>query len=981
MSYPADPLDVVVEIAPGSDPGSDPNDFDWVDISEWWRVGDPITISRGKSSPLSDTVPSQCSLTLDNADGRFASRNPISPYYPDLARNTPLRVRLRQAYDEFDRTASSSWGTAPSGQVWTTTGGSASDYSVADGVGKHSIGTTGVLRHSLIDTGLTNHTISVDVTLPVVPTGAAYTLWVVVRAADTSNYYHARLTIAATTGATTLILAKRVAGALTDLSSSVSVGTHTAGQTWRVVVDVAGSRLRGKAWKTSESDPGWLAEATDTALTAGTLAGVLTRAEAGNTNGTQVVTWDNLDVSSVRFTGYVDKWPPRWDPSGNNRWVPIVAHGTLRRISTAGDATRSALYRYLTEQSWTRIAYWPMEDGSDATEAAAFRDEDYQAPNLAPSAPVRFGTAAPSSSGVSAMLDPSGAYLHARLQQFYALTWRLEVVVAHDTVPGGTVRVLSWLCPGTVTRWDVNATAAGYELVGWTAVSGGTTVATVSSGFIPQPGALHHIRVDISHTGTTDCAATLYIDGVNEGTDTATGLHAHLPTVIRVNPDADDTDNLPLVGHLVMWGEHPANSESYQVALGYPGEQAHERIEAVCGERSVPYAAYSSSLSSDTMGPRLSGSLVSQLRDPETTDAGILYELTSGHLSYRPRSTLYNQTVAVTLDYDAGHVTPPFEPSDDDAQLRNDVSARRPSGSEYRYTDPEHIAAVGRYETSLSVNPESDETLPQLAAWAVHRGTVTEQRFDTIATSLYRASSLIGDWLACDIGDRIQVDNVPSHLTPDAVDVILAGYTETFRYPSVWRVEMVCEPASAWMIGELDDTVLGRLDTGGSSLATGNTSEEVRGDSDDTVIVNSGSAALFAVGQRVVLHGPDGRRKESTTFTITQIDPEAFGFVVMHVDPLPAEPVRGAFSGGFDTIRRVDQTSLSVSTSTGPVWTTNAGHVPFDINIGGERMTVTAISGATSPQTFTVTRAVNGVEKHHSAGASVRLWQPLTLGL
>jgi hypothetical protein len=75
------------------------------------------------------------------------------------------------------------------------------------------------------------------------------------------------------------------------------------------------------------------------------------------------------------------------------------------------------------------------------------------------------------------------------------------------------------------------------------------------------------------------------------------------------------------------------------------------------------------------------------------------------------------------------------------------------------------------------------------------------------------------------------------------------------------------------------------------------------------------------------------------------------------------------------------ETDVSVATTTGPLWTTDADEVPFDIMIGGERMTVTAISGASSPQTFTVTRSVNGVVKTHTTGAAVRLFEPAVYGM
>lgn len=47
---------------------------------------------------------------------------------------------------------------------------------------------------------------------------------------------------------------------------------------------------------------------------------------------------------------------------------------------------------------------------------------------------------------------------------------------------------------------------------------------------------------------------------------------------------------------------------------------------------------------------------------------------------------------------------------------------------------------------------------------------------------------------------------------------------------------------------------------------------------------------------------------------------------------------------------------------------------PFSIVVGGEVMQVTAVQGATSPQLFTVVRAVNGITKSHLAGEDVRLY-------
>jgi hypothetical protein len=74
--------------------------------------------------------------------------------------------------------------------------------------------------------------------------------------------------------------------------------------------------------------------------------------------------------------------------------------------------------------------------------------------------------------------------------------------------------------------------------------------------------------------------------------------------------------------------------------------------------------------------------------------------------------------------------------------------------------------------------------------------------------------------------------------------------------------------------------------------------------------------------------------------------------------------------------------SFQVTTAAGnPIWTTSAGDFPFDIMVAGEQMTVTTITGTGSPQTFHVTRSVNGVVKAHVAGEDVRLYAPPILSL
>lgn len=72
-------------------------------------------------------------------------------------------------------------------------------------------------------------------------------------------------------------------------------------------------------------------------------------------------------------------------------------------------------------------------------------------------------------------------------------------------------------------------------------------------------------------------------------------------------------------------------------------------------------------------------------------------------------------------------------------------------------------------------------------------------------------------------------------------------------------------------------------------------------------------------------------------------------------------------------------TSMSLTTASGPLWTTVADDFPFDVEVGGVKVTVTTITGASSPQTATVVGAT--VTKALAAGSAVKVWKPPALAL
>lgn len=172
-----------------------------------------------------------------------------------------------------------------------------------------------------------------------------------------------------------------------------------------------------------------------------------------------------------------------------------------------------------------------------------------------------------------------------------------------------------------------------------------------------------------------------------------------------------------------------------------------------------------------------------------------------------------------------------------------------------------------------------------------------------------------------------------------------------------------------------------------------------------TIRVNLGrdphlSAAVEALtpGDRVQIINPPSWLPPATIDQLAQGGQEVLGPFKHEVDLVctPAAPwLVTVVSDGTDE-ERVDtdgselasdfdagtDTSMSVAVTAGPLWTTAAGEFPLEITTGGVVLEVTAISGASSPQTFTITQTpVNGISKTIPAGTDVRLARPMIIGL
>lgn len=186
----------------------------------------------------------------------------------------------------------------------------------------------------------------------------------------------------------------------------------------------------------------------------------------------------------------------------------------------------------------------------------------------------------------------------------------------------------------------------------------------------------------------------------------------------------------------------------------------------------------------------------------------------------------------VTLDYSSGHISPPFEPTDDDQLLVNDATAERIAGGTARHEVTEGPLSVqdppdgvGRYDSSVTLNVSTDAQLPGHAGWRTHLGTVDEARYPQVHVDLVRNPQLREGITDLDAGDKIVIDNVPAWLPPEPIQMIAEGYSEEINWFH-WGITFNASPGSPWTIGQIagqdPDEVLPatpeRADTSGSEL-------------------------------------------------------------------------------------------------------------------------------------------------------------------
>lgn len=543
--------------------------------------------------------------------------------------------------------------------------------------------------------------------------------------------------------------------------------------------------------------------------------------------------------AASRFYGEVSEFPSRWNLPGTDVWSPLVASGVLRRMVRA-NAIRSPLDTGVSGLGANLTGYWTMEDGA----GGAFGTTVPGASALSV-----FGTVTPAAIPLGASSDPvaeltaGGAAGTARTSaslDFYVAAY---LSVPSAGMPDGTI-LLQWTTTGTPATghtWQLC-----YELGGTLRLrvysSIGAVLLNQSLGFVSGLTALGRSffwRIRAQNSGVNVALSTrLRLDGepsafVNsDGWESAGGWSvpgtqlSGAPTTITVNPDVLALEGVG-IGHIIVGDTYaflPDSSGTPNANLfltSYAGETVAARLTRVAAVAGVALSLVAGT--TDGVGPQPDGTALDVMRAAEAADTGgILYDsIDALGLAFIPRHARYDATQAeLALLYTSGHLSPPLDPTDDDANIRNDVTVTRTGGATARAVDTtsavnanDYPVGIGAYPHAVTLNVATDLQVPQAAGWLLNLGTVDETRYPQLTVDLVANPGLVAAANALRPGHRVRVSGLPAWMGDTDVDLHAIGWTEVVG-SHTRTLTLNCVPAPPFHVVKLDDsTGFGTIDT------------------------------------------------------------------------------------------------------------------------------------------------------------------------
>ncbi|MDT0568857.1 hypothetical protein RM704_15500 [Streptomyces sp. DSM 3412] len=1045
MVFPHTPLDRRTELR---------LDGVWTDITSDVYERDAMEIDHGRRDFGSRTDPGNLTITLNNRDGKYSTRNPESPLWGLLGPNTAVRVSVPGDTSYLELTgAETSYASTPDHASLDITGdielrwdGEANWYGPGavmllgkwGGVGERSY-------HMRLQDGWLYMQVQYSSTtfvfaaqpLPVLPDRAALRT---VLDADNggggfsiSHYW-----------------APTIAGPWTqigDTFSSTLVGPITV-HTSTAPLTISPTHLNvspprrpyeGKVYAAQVYGAGVLVASPDFTTQAVGSAGFTDSAgRAWTYNGTA-----RISNRAYRFHGEISTWPKAWVPGGADVWCSVEAAGVLRRYDQGTKALNSTLRRRIP--SGNPIAYWHFEEDREASRASS------PITGVQPAAVTGIEWAAvdtlPSSKALPKL--SSAATLSAIVPTATDGQWQVECVYnADDNAPpdaGPRAEILSISTTGTVRRWVISMKAGSAHVAGYNA--SGTDIINQGISFTRDHfHGWHRLRFYVQDVGGGQMEWVVGWAHVNENTlqfdETVTGSPGHV-TAVTANWGAL-TENWSF-GHLSVMPD-AANTIYNGSDSAYSGETAWQRLSRLATEESLPIARVPGRLTPERVGPQRPEEILELLHQAAEADGGILIEDRDRlGLVYRERSSMYAQEPALILDCnEPGLDDENLKPKEEADFVRNDITVKRSGGSEGRAVlvgGKYGTDRIGSYDHAPELSLDADTQTEPIAYWLLHLLTHDGARYPSVTVMLHKpgAQALIPDILRMREGDLIRIINLPSYVEFGHLDLIVQGWHERAELQQ-WTITFNCSPAGPWRLattnvvaegfedGVYDVTITGggnlpwtrttaQAHSGSNSLRSGaisnnqtsdaaltlpaaatslsfwyRTSSEASGpgfEGDRLLVLVDGVQVLRAQGATAwTKFTVDVTGKSAVVFRYAKDNSATSGEDAVYIDdlriivgshaPTKANTDGSELAAGVDA----DDGTLSVNVTAGPRWTTDTNEMPILIDVDGEQMLVTAISGTSNPQTFTIgARSYNGVTKAHLAGAPVTLAYPAIASL
>lgn len=537
-----------------------------------------------------------------------------------------------------------------------------------------------------------------------------------------------------------------------------------------------------------------------------------------------------------RFDGYVDGWPVAWDASEADAYVTVTASDRLSRFGLLRPL-RDALAEELTSgyyDSWFDGAPWILDDPTFSVLGDTTR--------LGGGVNWLYGLQE-QSSGTSTFGDVSGAG-GPNLSALQIGTGGTIEPGAAGIMPEGTaVKFAPASANNGLLLYSANAAAyLGGEFSIWAqfAWDGSTSVA------ITQVGTAPDVRVILAATPTT-VVATIYGDTTVTVTKTIAtndnrphfALFTVFGTEARLSVDEETvaTATMPTgMGGRISRGIYVgsvSSADPVQVAwvgfaagytdgdrraeLGMLGSAGAERSDLRVA-RILRWLGLSDDADIDEVGlsdvtyqatgGRTALDVIGEVCDVE---GGVLFATGDGRVAFHSRSHRYNRPIDLSMSVD--DVGAGLEVQVDSTRVVNDLTASRPRGATVRVRNRESISDYGELSQSVTLYAASDDDLRSAAEWTVNQRGDVAPRVESIEIDLLTNSSARAGVLAREIGDRLELTDVPTTApgAASSVSVFIEGMTETIA-PDSWRVAFATSPWRGY-VWSLDDSTWSALDT------------------------------------------------------------------------------------------------------------------------------------------------------------------------